>query len=113
MDANVMPEVIPMWISGFDQIMNERRGAPRFLPRTGAKISITVGEPITSRIQPLVDAFRAGREDGSGDDDPTQTRIRVVQELQESVRKLGEAVEEREGRFERGEWSQSRRAETQ
>jgi len=111
MDSNVMPEIIPMWISGFDQIMDENRGAPRFVPRPGAKISISVGEPVTRVIQPLVDAFKRGREDGSGDEDPTQTRIRIVHELQEAVRKLGESVEAREGRFERGEWSQSRRRE--
>ncbi|KAK4683821.1 monolysocardiolipin acyltransferase, partial [Tremellales sp. Uapishka_1] len=58
MDSNVMPEIIPMWISGFDQIMNERRKFPRFIPRSGAKISITVGEPITETIRPLVESWK-------------------------------------------------------
>lgn len=115
-----MPEVIPIWISGafntlagllltsgFDQIMDEKRGAPRFLPRPGAKISITVGAPITSRIQALVDGYRDGMEHGTGEHDPRPTRIRVVEELQDAVRALGAQVEEAEGRFERGEWSQS------
>jgi monolysocardiolipin acyltransferase len=86
MDSKVMPEIIPMWISGkssdaelerfqrrllsppgFDQIMNESRKFPRLVPRTGANISLTVGQPLTSRIQPLVDEWRAlaAKEDGT------------------------------------------------
>lgn len=45
--------------SGFDQIMNERRGFPRFLPRPGASVSITIGPSLTPRIAPMVDAWRA------------------------------------------------------
>lgn len=58
MDSKIMPEIIPMWISGFDQIMNEYRGSPKPVPRPGASISITVGQPITDRIKPLVDEWR-------------------------------------------------------
>jgi monolysocardiolipin acyltransferase len=111
MDANIMPEIIPMWISGFDQIMNEYRGSPRARPRSGAKISVTVGEPITNQIEPLVQAFKRGKEDGSGEEDPTATRIAITSQLQEAVRRLGEQVEHREGRFERDEWSHSRALE--
>nr|ODN95147.1 monolysocardiolipin acyltransferase [Cryptococcus depauperatus CBS 7855] len=67
MDSTVMPEVIPMWISGFDQIMPETRGFPRFIPRPGANISITVGKPLTSQIESLVNSWRemASKETGS------------------------------------------------
>ncbi|GMK57045.1 hypothetical protein CspeluHIS016_0308850 [Cutaneotrichosporon spelunceum] len=60
MDAEVMPEIIPIWISGFDQIMNEERKFPRWIPRAGANVSITVGKSITPHIAPLVDAWRTG-----------------------------------------------------
>lgn len=97
MDSEVMPEIIPIWISGgymgssfgfvvtacplgsrgllssprlallrpaltpgFDQIMNEYRKWPRFIPRGGATVSITVGESLTPLVSPLVDAWRAG-----------------------------------------------------
>jgi monolysocardiolipin acyltransferase len=36
-------------------------------------------------------------------------RIEITQALQEGVRELGEQVEREEGRYERGEWCQSRR----
>lgn len=122
MDAQTMPEVIPIWISGelsdhveawlttigFDQIMNERRTWPRGMLRTGANVSITVGAPITARVQPLVEAYHASKASGTDNHGPTATRIHIVHELQEAVRQLGDSVEEREGRFERREWSQSR-----
>lgn len=90
MDSKIMPEIIPMWISGesayvlmgpvlraryspadtrsgFDQVMNEYRGFPRFIPRPGGRLSMTIGEPITAKIQPLVDRWRdlAAAEKGS------------------------------------------------
>lgn len=125
--------------TGFDQLMPETRTFPRFFPRFGARISITIGQPITSKIQPLVDRWRdiASQEGGTvgigGDWDPEgnsvggdkqrevrsrgdlaggkeeETRIKITDVLQEEVRLLGEEVERREGRFDRGEWSQSRR----
>ncbi|WVQ78273.1 hypothetical protein IAT38_000358 [Cryptococcus sp. DSM 104549] len=139
MDSKTMPEIIPMWISGFDQIMHESRGFPRFIPRPGARVSVTVGKPLTSQIRPLVDAWRemASREAGTlgiggdwqqdrqgeglegdaqrhvrgkgelVDGREKETRIKIVELLQEGVRKLGEEVERREGRFEKRLWSQS------
>jgi monolysocardiolipin acyltransferase len=110
---------------------------------------MTIGEPITHKIQPLVDRWRelAAEEKGTlgvgGDwhpdekdaggldlggrvqEDSRQREVRgsgqlaqgreeevrkqIVAILQEEVRKLGERVERKEGRFERGEWTQSRK----
>jgi monolysocardiolipin acyltransferase len=103
---------------------------------------MTVGEPITDKIQPLVDRWRDIQASEKGtlgvggewkpesgevdlEEDRRQRQIRgqgrladgreeeirkqIVAILQEEVRKLGERVEEREGRFERGEWTQSRK----
>ncbi|ORY23069.1 acyltransferase-domain-containing protein [Naematelia encephala] len=140
MDSKIMPEIIPIWISGYDQMMNENRGFPRPFPRPGAKISMTVGESLTDRIQPLVDQWRemASKEPGAvgvgGDWAETGTeqgdggrlkdirskgdmaqggekdvRIKICEVLQEGVRQLGERVERAEGRFDRGDWSQSTR----
>jgi monolysocardiolipin acyltransferase len=147
MDSESMPEVIPMWISGeissrlslrpgFDQIMNETRKFPRFIPRPGAKISITVGKPITDQIRPLVDAWRelalkeTGRVGIGGDwgggvnetnverglrskgelagGEEIKVRKKICEVLQDAVRRLGEEVEAKEGRFETHAWSQSR-----
>ena len=41
------PVIIPMWIAGFDTLMPEGRRFPfNFMPRLGAKLSVTFGEPI-------------------------------------------------------------------
>ncbi|EPS33439.1 hypothetical protein PDE_08401 [Penicillium oxalicum 114-2] len=46
LEANECPDVVPMWIEGFDQIMHESREFPRFLPRIGKKVSITFGSKV-------------------------------------------------------------------
>jgi len=137
MDSTVMPEVIPMWISGFDTIMPETRRWPRPIPRFGGNISITIGSPLTSVIQPMVNEWRGiaagekgtvgvgGEWDREGTSPPGEAqrevrdrgdlaggkerdvRVRIAEVLQEAVRKLGVEVETEEGGFDRGEWSQS------
>ncbi|KAL1409702.1 Lyso-phosphatidylcholine acyltransferase [Vanrija albida] len=118
MDSRVMPEIVPIWISGFDQIMDEHRGFPRFVPRGGAKVSVTIGESIRPQVEAVVNAHRAQGAKPSGPthvdgdaaahDADRETRIQITQMLQDAVQALGEKVETAEGRFERGEWSQSR-----
>lgn len=115
-----MPEIIPIWISRFDTMMPETRGWPRPVPRKGGNVSITIGEPLTSRIQPLVEEWKsrqsstdktvtqgihAGRDADKGE---RAMRIRICESLQDSLRSLGQKVEEAEGRFDSGEWSNSR-----
>jgi monolysocardiolipin acyltransferase len=44
LEADPCPDVVPMWIEGMEQVMNEARQFPRFVPRIwGATISITYG----------------------------------------------------------------------
>ena len=112
--------------------MPETRGFPRFLPRPGARIRITIGQPLTSQIKPLVDDWRglAAKESGSAgvggewtggeaqrlersrgelaDGRERDIRVRICEVLQDAVRQLGERVESDEGRFDKGMWSQSR-----
>ncbi|WWC69460.1 uncharacterized protein I206_103400 [Kwoniella pini CBS 10737] len=144
MDSKVMPEIIPIWISGFDQLLDERRGWPKPVPRPGAKISITVGKPLTSRIEPLVKAWRemAEKEVGTvgiggewnqeiekndskllgnvgnvqreirskgdlSEGKERDVRIKITDTLQAGLAELGRMIEEKEGRFEQGLWSQS------
>ncbi len=78
MDSQVMPTVIPIWLSGglnpdlldmlsahayhpptgFDDIMPDTRKYLRFFPRPGKSASITVGDPITQRLVPHVKRWR-------------------------------------------------------
>jgi monolysocardiolipin acyltransferase len=113
MDSAAMPEIIPIWLSGgflgsvdlipgFDTIMPEPRSWPKPLPRFGGNVSITIGNSLTPRIQPLVDRWR--KDAG----DTEKVRISLVDQLRDGLQELGERVETEEGRFEKGLWSQSR-----
>jgi len=56
MEAKVPPIVIPMWLTGFDQLMPEGRPFPyKYLPRIGAHLSITFGDPVPTHE--LLDAI--------------------------------------------------------
>jgi monolysocardiolipin acyltransferase len=38
-----------MWLTGFDQLMPEGRASPyKYLPRPGARLSVTFGDPLPS-----------------------------------------------------------------
>lgn len=123
--------------------MPESRSWPRVIPRRGGDVSITIGQSLTSRIQPLVNEWRdiAATQTGTvgiggdweqrGNSPPGQhqrgmrqagdlaegkerdIRIRICEALQDELRGLGQQVERAEGRFERNEWSNSRRGRKQ
>jgi hypothetical protein len=44
--------------AGFDDVMPDTRKYLRFLPRPGKSVSITIGQPITSKILPLVEGWK-------------------------------------------------------
>ncbi|KII95921.1 hypothetical protein PLICRDRAFT_694037 [Plicaturopsis crispa FD-325 SS-3] len=47
METAVPPLVIPMWLTGFDTLMPEGRRFPyNYMPRIGAKLSVTFGDPL-------------------------------------------------------------------
>ncbi|KAI9702432.1 MAG: hypothetical protein M1836_000911 [Candelina mexicana] len=46
LEAEPMPDVVPMWIEGTDQIMHESRKFPRFVPRALKDVSVTFGEQV-------------------------------------------------------------------
>jgi monolysocardiolipin acyltransferase len=46
LEPEVCPDVVPMWIEGFDKVMHESRTFPRFIPRAGKKLSVTFGEKL-------------------------------------------------------------------
>lgn len=43
-----MPEIIPIFIDGNQDVMHESRGFPRFIPRAGNKIRIAFGNSVDS-----------------------------------------------------------------
>ncbi|RDW76758.1 tafazzin [Aspergillus mulundensis] len=46
LEASECPDVVPMWLEGFDQVMHESREFPRFLPRPGKEVSVTFGKKV-------------------------------------------------------------------
>ncbi|KAL3463915.1 hypothetical protein BJX64DRAFT_276120 [Aspergillus heterothallicus] len=46
LEASECPEVVPIWLEGFDHIMHESREFPRFLPRPGKEVSVTFGQKV-------------------------------------------------------------------
>jgi len=46
LESDPMPDIVPMWIEGPDEIMHETRTFPRFLPRPFKNVSITFGEKL-------------------------------------------------------------------
>ena len=107
-----------MWITGFDTLMPEGRRFPlNFLPRFGAKLSVTFGEPIppedilsalrhrtgipanTSRTSdswlaqtPVQIAEEGMRRDLASDEGSRDIRIAVTDVVQRAVEALGRKV---------------------
>ena len=66
MEAKALPIVIPMWLTGFDQLMPEGRPFPyKYLPRIGARLSITFGDPVPA--YELLDALNVSKTDSDVD----------------------------------------------
>ncbi|KAG8935279.1 hypothetical protein FRC01_003029 [Tulasnella sp. 417] len=116
--AKVPPKVIPIYLEGilrpikftgssaqsrkslflgFDDVMPENRGFPRFLPRLGSKIRVTFGEPagITQEVGSIIEGWksRTHRETGEVEADPEAgVRIALTDVLQRAVTQLGDDV---------------------
>jgi monolysocardiolipin acyltransferase len=85
MEAKLPPVIIPMWITGFDQLMPEGRPFPyNYLPRIGAHLGVTFGTPIAENE--LLEVLRSNssqsitshgrRAIGPSADDPSTASIR-------------------------------------
>ncbi|KAF2100918.1 hypothetical protein NA57DRAFT_65256 [Rhizodiscina lignyota] len=46
LESEPCPDVVPLWFEGMEQVMDEERGSPRFLPRIGKRVSITYGDAL-------------------------------------------------------------------
>ncbi|KAJ9154751.1 Lysophosphatidylcholine acyltransferase [Pleurostoma richardsiae] len=46
LEAEPLPDLVPMFIDGTADVMPEDRAAPRFVPRTGKKIRVAFGEKV-------------------------------------------------------------------
>lgn len=70
MESKTPPVIIPMWLTGFNQLMPEGREFPyKYFPRPGAKLSVTFGSPIPA------DVIRQGLEASSTMDSGLDSRF--------------------------------------
>lgn len=46
LESEPCPDLVPVWIEGFEQVMHESRSWPRPLPRVGADIHVWFGEKV-------------------------------------------------------------------
>lgn len=46
LESDPMPDIVPMFIEGFDNIMHETRTFPRFIPRPFQNVRVTFGEKL-------------------------------------------------------------------
>lgn len=46
LESEPAPEMVPIWIEGFDTVMHESRTFPRFVPRVGKELSVSFGEAV-------------------------------------------------------------------
>ncbi|KAF7313558.1 40S ribosomal protein [Mycena chlorophos] len=88
METATMPVILPMWLSGFDQLMPEGRAFPyKYLPVWGQRLSVTFGPPI--HLGELEALRRAPRETM---EQVTATRIRITSILHDAVESLGRSI---------------------
>jgi len=85
MEAKSHPTVIPVWLTGFDQLMPVGRKFPfNYLPNAGLDLSITFGEPI-----PVEDLLGAINPKDASDD---IVRSKLTDVVQKRVELLGRSV---------------------
>jgi monolysocardiolipin acyltransferase len=46
LEPDVLPDIVPVWIEGNDEVMHEARTFPRFLPRVGKKLGVWFGDNV-------------------------------------------------------------------
>ncbi|KAM0755492.1 acyltransferase-domain-containing protein [Meredithblackwellia eburnea MCA 4105] len=109
MEAKKTPLIIPVWIRGFEQVMNEEASFPKRLPRAGKKVTVLIGEPMNEAVEPLLKEYwskfptpwkpstyaKDVKEDL--EDEPTELaemRSRMAEVMREMLMKLGKRIEE-------------------
>lgn len=83
-----LPIIVPCWISGFDQMMPDPRSFPKWLPRPGAKLSVTFGAPIEHQIEPLLlrlKQFAAEHDDNASSTKDLQAQLDAALEGTETL----------------------------
>lgn len=51
LEADVCPDIVPMWIEGTDAVLPEERSTPRWAPRPGKNVGIWIGDCVSGAEQ--------------------------------------------------------------
>jgi len=93
------PTIVPVWIKGFERMMPENRGFPRFIPRKGAEVEMHFGDPASLRADVI--ALRKqwehrcpiGRKSMNYDEPALcELRERLTSRVQQEMESLGRRV---------------------
>lgn len=94
MEAKTPPVVVPMWLTGFDQLMPEGRRFPyKYFPRPGARLSVTFGRPISANeISQILANVNRGVSSPSPEQHIADVRHTITSILHREVEGLGRSV---------------------
>lgn len=104
LEPDECPDIVPMWIEGNDEIMHEKRVAPRWVPRVGKRCGVWFGgnvggeggegnvfHELRERWRGLVEDERLGRRRKGGEGEELAVGV-----LSEELKYGSEAVKLRE-----------------
>ncbi|GAA5859628.1 hypothetical protein JCM8547_006169 [Rhodosporidiobolus lusitaniae] len=109
MECEKVPLILPIWVKGFEQVMDEPRVWPNYLPNRNKDVTILFGSPLNPSVEPLIDAYRAAFPtpwrpstydrpvDQDLADEPKELgrmRSEMAETLRKGLMKLGERVHE-------------------
>ncbi|GAA5997395.1 lysophosphatidylcholine acyltransferase [Rhodotorula paludigena] len=109
MECERVPLIVPVWIKGFEQVMDEPRVWPNYLPRTGKDVTILYGEPMNAAVEPLLAAYRAqyptpwrpatyerpvGQDLEDEPDEVGRMRSEIAEAMRQGLMQLGQRVDE-------------------
>ena len=96
LEADVCPDIVPMWIEGTDQIMHESRRWPRFVPRFRKTCGVWFGDNVGGEGENVFHDLRARWQRLANDSGHTNTRRHHPGDLDERMKYGKEAVSLRE-----------------
>ncbi|GAB7360231.1 hypothetical protein MBLNU230_g7991t1 [Neophaeotheca triangularis] len=99
LESEPCPDVLPMWIDGPQEVMNENRTWPRPLPRAGKKVTISFGDVVDPRVW---EEFRTqwrgleerARRRGEGGGGARERAVQGLGEIDEEFLRFGEEAQQ-------------------
>ena len=88
-----VPTIIPMWLTGFDNVMPEGRSFPfKYFPKPGAKLTVTFGSPLSSAEFEGVISRIQNTPELSAVDMEKEIRLELTNIVHRAVENLGRRV---------------------